>query len=424
MAGHGLVALATSLLLSMVSCALGSKMCAEYSTSTCLFGNEVRDAVKNARCSPSTCNFDIQNVSIVSKQNSLSILAGFVCFSPRWSDLFKFPLLQPILLRHCLQEFECAFPETGTYTYANEPPTGCEDPFMSTHRAPPSTDCGDRCCTSVSQGKYEIRGKVPNTNAPKYAFQPQEESCRYDEISRGQLMHYLNAASGPIAVIGDSIMRQFFLRLVMMIRGQRRLLDYHIHTHARFSVCHEADAFRLASPSENGDLRNSSHERLQTIIPGFFTRNEGPGRAAAQKSLSSCSKAVHEVHYLFAPRWYAQNSFLPIYLDSQPALTKPVVVTSVGYWEKSLTVPQNYLDMLVTSADKATKVIIVSAPTVKVPTVPKVAGEASQYEIIKTRNEFMKKWVEQQDGDKFLYLDFDALSVAKNKPPLPGGTDK
>lgn len=210
----------------------------------------------------------------------------------------------------------------------------------------------------------------------------------------------------------------------MMLRGQRRLLDYHIHTHAQYSVCHEADAFRLASPSEDGSLTSSSQERLQAIIPGFFSMGEGPGRTAARAALSGCSRRTHEIDYLFAPKWYAQNAYLPQYLNSQVPWNKPVVVASVGYWEKAQVVPQNYLDMLVASAQQATKIVIVSVPTVKVPTEPRNVGEPSQYEVIKGRNEFMKAWVEQQDSEKFLFLDFDALSVAENKPPLPGGADK
>ena len=49
------------------------------------------------------------------------------------------------------------------------------------------------------------------------------------------------------------------LRLVMMLRGQKRLLDYHLHTNAHYVVCPEADVFRIQPGSAS-----SRSERNQT----------------------------------------------------------------------------------------------------------------------------------------------------------------
>jgi hypothetical protein len=40
-----------------------------------------------------------------------------------------------------------------------------------------------------------------------------------------------------LQVLGDSLMRQLFSRLVHMMRGHARVVDYKMHTHASYSVC-------------------------------------------------------------------------------------------------------------------------------------------------------------------------------------------
>jgi hypothetical protein len=41
----------------------------------------------------------------------------------------------------------------------------------------------------------------------------------------------------PCQVVGDSLMRQLFSRLVHMMRGHSRIIDYKMHTHASYTVC-------------------------------------------------------------------------------------------------------------------------------------------------------------------------------------------
>jgi hypothetical protein len=47
---------------------------------------------------------------------------------------------------------------------------------------------------------------------------------------------HIKLASCP-QVLGDSLMRQLFSRLVHMMRGHSRVVDYKMHTHDSYSVC-------------------------------------------------------------------------------------------------------------------------------------------------------------------------------------------
>ncbi len=54
-----------------------------------------------------------------------------------------------------------------------------------------------------------------------------------------QVLDFLQDGSMDVLVAGDSMMRQLYIRLVHMMRGAPRVLDYHIHTHANYAVrCH------------------------------------------------------------------------------------------------------------------------------------------------------------------------------------------
>lgn len=129
---------------------------------------------------------------------------------------------------------------------------------MSMHRTNASA-CGARCCAADLKGAYVSAGNL-STGAPRFTFQPAApEGCRYAEVTRGQLTKTLEDLGAPLVVFGDSMLRQAYLRLVMMMRGQERLLDYAIHTHAQYLTCDEADAFRISADAfrvvrEEGDL--------------------------------------------------------------------------------------------------------------------------------------------------------------------------
>ena len=208
--------------LQFARCTSAQTECATFRPKTCLYDESV--TFSDRQCHPQPCTFDVA------------------------------------------QELECGFVESGTYKYEPEPAegTGCApDAFMSTRRAHPSP-CGQRCCRADHEGAFANRGLcIYGTNASVYDFQPIDNTCRYQSISRGQVLHYLHARRAIITVIGDSMMRQFFLRLVMMMRGQQRLLDYHLHTHAQYFVCREADAFRLATGSSNTSRASVDMEYLK-----------------------------------------------------------------------------------------------------------------------------------------------------------------
>ena len=71
-----------------------------------------------------------------------------------------------------------------------------------------------------------------------------------------QVLQYLQAEQMDILVAGDSMMRQLYVRLVHMMRGARRVLDYHIHTPASYSVCAEADRFRMSPVNANRSVES------------------------------------------------------------------------------------------------------------------------------------------------------------------------
>jgi hypothetical protein len=198
-----------------------------------------------------------------------------------------------------------------------------------------------------------------------------------------------------------------------MMRGQARLLDYHIHAFAQYAVCGEADAFRLSANSGNASSVVPNNDYLRSKVTTFFRTEIGPGRVAARGALAACSRSPVEFNYMHSPRFKNQVNMVPRFMDAQPAGAKPVLVLSVMYWEGGGAVPQEYLDMLLALRDRARKVFLVSVPTVRVVQ----AERAAEY---RRRNAFMNGWVAEQ-GEPFAWLDFE--TVARAPSPPPGGGD-
>jgi hypothetical protein len=208
--------------------------CAVYEPNSCLFGEGV--VIDAPLCHPTPCAFDVPKVRAVSaaaarrsaptasRRRSPPPPPQFPSVSDRGSPR------SPSTIR---QDFgACGFPESGSFRYEAPGPAGCADPFASTARAPPPP-CGARCCRPDHEGDFSPAGEVPGApGVPRHAFQPTDAACRYGEVTRGQLLRWLRQRGAHVAVLGDSMMRQAFLRLVMMLRGQTRLLDYHLHSHA------------------------------------------------------------------------------------------------------------------------------------------------------------------------------------------------
>ena len=110
-------------------------------------------------------------------------------------------------------------------------------------------------------------------------------------MTRGQVLATLEELNAPLVVFGDSMMRQLFLRLVMMMRGQERLLDYKLHnSNAQYLVCDDRDAFRISANSESGQSGSYNLTYLREKIPSFVKLEEGPGLAAAKTSMDLCSR--------------------------------------------------------------------------------------------------------------------------------------
>jgi len=183
-------------------------------------------------------------------------------------------------------------------------------------------------------------------------------------MTRGQVMATLEDINAPLVVIGDSMMRQLFLRLVMMMRGQERLLDYRLHTHAQYLLCEDRDAFRISANSESGESGSYNITYLREQIPLFFRLEEGPGLMVAKKSLSLCSKKPIEMHYVMAPSFGTQTAAMRKYQQVfETPDAKPIYVINVGYWEGSGFVPAFYLRSLSLLQKKATKVFLVGITT-------------------------------------------------------------
>jgi hypothetical protein len=323
----------------------------------------------------------------------------------------------------------CGFPETGHYVTV--PATACAIPFMSITREKPLSPCGSRCCSADMGGRFIINGSVPG-GATRYVYQPvAPATCSYAEVTRGQLLAALEQARGPLVVFGDSMMRQLYLRLVMAMRGQHRLIDYTIHTHAQYLTCDAADAFRLSphayrTSEDNADssiLLDEDYVR-ETIAP-FFHMEHGPGLAAARRSLARCAgHRISELDFVFAPEFDHQTLAIRLYMETLASMdhAKPVVVVSVGFWEGDPIIPETWLNTLGSLRGRVSKVFVVG-----------VATEYSSEEEEKcrrrknayfARNAAMKAWCRRQ-GAPFVYVDFDLMSsVPGPRPPIPLRGDK
>ncbi len=53
-----------------------------------------------------------------------------------------------------------------------------------------------------------------------------------------------------IVVAGDSMMRQHFTRLVQLLRGRQRNIDYRVHTHGSYSYCDEVTCVKMQASAQ------------------------------------------------------------------------------------------------------------------------------------------------------------------------------
>lgn len=323
--------------------------------------------------------------------------------------------------------FICPLVAAGYYSYATGQSEGggCPNPFMAqTHHMPPP--CGARCCRTNHEGAFAeddpLEEEASPTAAvepsavigaataplPRLIFEPTDSTCRYKEISRGQVMRFMAMHNSSILVVGDSTMRQMYLRLVGMMRGQQRTLDWHLHTHAQYRVCRETDFLRLAANNPSGAASPSDALFLKGQVPAFFKNSVGPGQADAKRVLSECSHPPLEFNYLQAPLWSAQADMLDRYFGGLAPGHRPVVIMSVGFWQSGPRVPVSYLRLLHSLRDTALRVVYVGVPVSRV-------LDPERRDALAARNERMRRWAARQ-GPPFSFVDFDAMVKAPGAP--------
>ena len=268
--------------ISLVIVALAEEECVSYRHLTCLLASDVR----RGNCHPTPCNFDVRRE-----------MGG------------------------------CVFPESGEFSYLPAGDEGCgDDPFMTTRKAGLQPGCGEgRCCRGDHKGDFVVKGRAPGGKYDRYVYEPQDSECRYAEVGRGQVLHYLRSRNSPIVVVGDSMMRQFFLRLVTMMRGQKRMMDYHQHAHAMYAVCREADMFRLSTNNSNETSLTPNDGHLIDKIGSFFGVRSGPGTLMARAAMAKCTRAPGLLHYMHLPTFEQQAKGLEEYLRSTGAFMVRII---------------------------------------------------------------------------------------------------
>eukprot|EP00890_Picochlorum_soloecismus_P004535 jgi/Picsp_1/5082/NSC_02445-R1_---NA--- len=326
--------------------------------------------------------------------------------------------------------FRCPLVAAGYYAYRTGQSEGgfCRNIATASSSRQP-VPCGSRCCRTDHEGQF-IRDEDSSTkyasesesysssllssldpDPPLLRFQPSDSQCRYMDINRGQILNLFSSHShsNSLVVIGDSTMRQLYLSLIALMRGQTRFIDHHVHTHIQYFVCREVDFLRLSANSSGKKTSPFDSCFLRSIIPTFFGMKVGPGKIDAERILKECDADPLQLNYLQAPLFMAQADMLSRYVSSMnKTIGKPVVVFSIGYWQTGGEVPHTYLNTLTKLEESVSRFVYIGVPTIKV-------SNKTEKDNINRRNEFMKGWIEAR-GPKYLYIDFNLLAVAKDAP--------
>lgn len=255
----------------------------------------------------------------------------------------------------------------------------------------------------------------------RHVYTPLEaEQCSYHEFNRREVVDFLQDGKMDIVVAGDSMMRQLYIRLIHMMRGARRVLDYHIHTHATYNLCHEADRFRMSPVNDfNSSIKSFKKldlDYLQDTIPEFFRYSPNV------EPMMLCAKPHATINYMHAPDYVLQRRYLTQYMDTALEQGRQVtLILSVGYWVWFPEVPHDYLDFLESLSKRAAKVVVLSIPTVHVTAHTGKQGPALLH-AYRSRNLIMKAWVKDRPtGSNIRFVDFDAMSNSINAPPICAG---
>jgi len=203
-----------------------------------------------------------------------------------------------------------------------------------------------------------------------------------------------------VTILGDSMMRQLFSRLVSLFRGYEQVVDHIAHVHAIYRVCKEGDEY--VTFGEPGTM-------LPTMLPiemvdKHLTLNPLP-----------CSTAQTTVYHLFSPTFFDQAIYFRA-LQNSMRLTESFVI-GVHYWDMSANVPLYYFAALANLAARVKRIVIVGTPTRRVP----LQHEAGLTRLaLQKRNSHIKSWVANQraKGLPIVFLDFDFFA---NLPAAPLG---
>jgi len=311
------------------------------------------------------------------------------------------------------KEIPCPFYASGMYETGKA--DECADDFMTqARRELPTCDDKQYCCGGSPRGQFRHR-------EDRYTFVPlKKEQCAYFEYNRHEVLDFLQGQKMDILVAGDSMMRQLYIRMVHMMRGARRVLDYHIHTHANYGVCQESDRFKMSPVNDNNasveSFKKLDLDYLQDTIPEFFKYSPN------QDPMLLCKDPHVAINYMHAPDYVLQRRYLEQYMEHIVDEGRQVtLVLSVGYWVWFPEVPQDYLDFLDTLSKRAAKVVILSIPTVHVTAHTGKQGPALLH-AYRSRNLIMKEWVAAKPASSNIkFVDFDAMSVSVHAPPICAG---
>ena len=269
--------------------------------------------------------------------------------------------------------------------------------LMHSQRDEPSQrhirNCTSYCCDLKSEGEW-------HSTADGVMFKPQSR-CMYHSYSREEALLCLSKQHKTrIVIIGDSLWRQLYMRLVYFVRQPTFLIDHTCHFNSRYGVCETHDNIEHSGVSETVDA------------PGWEKRfQETFGQRSALEGL--CRINPIEVHFLWAQHFDRQISRIQTYLELFPKSASEkllFIIGAPGFWAlDEQTVPLEYFDMLDTIPQRVSQAYIMGVPTLHVQTV-------EQQHNLQLRNEQLKQWVTESPSDRMQYFDYDTFARADNAP--------
>ena len=223
---------------------------------------------------------------------------------------------------------------------------------------------------------------VPGWGYKRFALVQNGTACTFSPAKFRECL-------GPavLFIIGDSMLRQLFVRLIALFRQQEQVVDYSVHIHAVYEHCGDSDFFLAFGQWSKHGATIPPHE-----VP-FPAGNNG----------------CLQVQSLFAVSFEHQRRLFVKLSDHY--LKGKFFILGVHFWESRATVPLEYLEQLERLSSHARHVSIVGAPTIK-------AGHLAAS--LRARNLQMQKWVEEHrkvGRPTVSYIDFDTLARFPGAPP-------